>query len=74
MDRRLPISPIPNNHRKNLDSLKKPYDVENYQGTKASSPCLLNTGPSVAFLQYLPLSCLYHYHCYNSRFYNCFRL
>jgi len=36
MDRRLPISPIPNNHRKNLDSLKKPYDVENYQGTKAS--------------------------------------
>jgi hypothetical protein len=36
MDRRLPISPIPNNLRKNLDSLKDPYSAEGYQGTKAT--------------------------------------
>ena len=36
MDRRLPISPIPNNLRKNLDSLKEPYSAEGYQGTKAT--------------------------------------
>ena len=36
MDRRLPISPIPNNLRKNLDSLKEPYSAEDYQGTKAT--------------------------------------
>ncbi len=36
MDRRLPISPIPNNLRKNLDSLKEPYSEEGYQGTKAT--------------------------------------
>jgi hypothetical protein len=36
MDRRLPISPIPNDHRKNLDSLKEPYSEEGYQGTKAT--------------------------------------
>lgn len=36
MDRRLPISPIPDNLRKKSDGLKEPYGAENYQGTKSS--------------------------------------